>query len=80
MHTLKIRVFKGDEPKSTVTIPLRFIRMASRLVPTKAVDALSAQGIDLAEIVRLSEDPAALGDIAVVEDHEKGEKTVISIE
>lgn len=80
MHTLKVRTFQGNEPKATVTIPLRFVRMASRLVPAKAIEALAAQGIDLAEIVRLSEDPEVLGDIAIIEDHEKGEKTVVSIE
>lgn len=80
MLTLKVKVLRGGEPKSTVTIPLRFVKTASRLVPRKALEALKEEGIDLEEIVRLSEDPEARGEVAVIEDHIKGEKTIVSIE
>lgn len=80
MHTLKIRVLQGDTPKSTMTIPLRFVRTATRLVPKRALEALREDGVDLAELVRLAEDPEARGEIAVFEDHAKGEKTIVSIE
>jgi hypothetical protein len=80
MHTLKIRVLSGSEPKLTVTIPLRFVKTASRLIPKRAVEAMREEGIDLNEIVRLADDPEARGEIAVFEDHEKGERTTVSIE
>lgn len=80
MHTLKIRVFTGTDPKTTVSIPLRFVKFASQLVPTRAREALRDEGIDLAEIVRMSEDPEVRGELVVVEDHAKGERTVVSIE
>ena len=80
MHTLKIRVLKGTDPKSTIAIPLRFVKSASRLVPKRAVEAMKEEGIDLAEIVRLADDPEARGEIAVFEDHEKGETTIVSID
>jgi hypothetical protein len=80
MQTLKIRMFKGTEPTTTVSIPLRFVKLASHLVPAKAQAALREEGIDLAEIVRISEDPAVRGELVVIEDHVKGERTVVSIE
>lgn len=80
MHTLKIRVFQGIEPKSTISVPLRFVKVATHLVPKKAMTALREEGIDLEEIARLSEDPELRGELVVVEDHVKGEKTIISIE
>ena len=82
MADLKIRVFKGDdqEPATTVTIPGSILRIASNLIPNKAVAALKEQGIDLDEIVRLSEAPDATGKLAEVEDHKKNERVVISLE
>jgi hypothetical protein len=80
MVDLKVRVFKGNEPKTTVSIPVGILRMASKLVPARAAAALKEEGIDLDEIVRLSEDPAARGQIALIEDHVKNEKTVVSLE
>lgn len=80
MHNLKIRVLKGTEPKSTITIPLRFVKTASRFVPKSAIEAMKDEGIDFAEIVRLADDPEARGEIAAFEDHEKGERTVVSID
>ncbi|MCW5715027.1 MAG: hypothetical protein KIT43_10990 [Bauldia sp.] len=80
MLSLKIRVFAGTQETTTVSIPLRFVRTAARLVPQKAMASLQEQGIDIAELVRLSEDPEARGEVAVIEDHTKGTRTVVSIE
>ncbi len=82
MADLKIRVFKGNEqePATTVTIPGGVLRIASNLVPHKAGAALKEQGIDLDEIVRLSEMPDAKGKLVEVEDHKKNERVVISLE
>lgn len=80
MADIKIRVLKGDNPATTVTIPGGVFRMARRLVPTSAVEALRKEGIELDELARLSESPDMLGKVIEIEDHEKGQRTVISIE
>lgn len=82
MADLKIRVTKGMEerPTTTVTIPGGILRIASHLVPHKAQDALREEGIDLDELVRLSENPDAKGELVQIEDHEKNQRVVISLE
>lgn len=80
MTNLVVRVTKGTEPRTTIRIPLGILRIASSLVPKSAAAALKEDGVDLEEIVRLSENPDFRGEIASVEDHVKGEKTVVSVE
>jgi hypothetical protein len=82
MADLKIRVFKGDEqqPETTVTIPGGVLKVASRLIPRKAAAALQDRGIDLDEIVRLSENPDVHGNLVEIEEHQKNERVVISLE
>jgi len=79
---LKIRVFKGDQRElaTTVTIPGGVLKIASSLIPHKAAEALREQGVELKEIVKLSDNPDAHGDLIEIEDHQKNEKTVISLE
>jgi hypothetical protein len=82
MADLKVRVFKGNDqqPSTTVTIPGGVLKIARNLVPHKAVAALRDQGIDLDEIVRLSEGPDAKGKLVEVEDHDKNERVIISFD
>ena len=82
MTDLKIRVFKGDdpEPDTTVTIPGDVLKIASRLIPKQAMDALQEKGIDLDEIIKLSENPEARGTLVEVEEHKKNERVVIALE
>jgi len=82
MADLKIRVFKGGEssPETTVTIPGSVLRIASRLIPKQAAIALEEKGIDLDEIVRLSENPEAKGTLIEVEEHKKNQRIVIALE
>ena len=82
MSGIKIRVFKGGDssPATTITIPGGIFRLARRLVPSRAVAALRDEGIELEELARLSENPEARGQIIEIEDHEKQQRTVISIE
>ena len=63
MADLKVRVFKGNDaqPTTTVTIPGAVLKIARSLIPQRAVAALRDQGIDLDEVVRLSEGPEAKG-------------------
>ncbi len=82
MADLKIRVFKSGEakPKTTVTIPAGVFRIASKLIPKSAVAALQNEGIDLEELVRLSQNPEVRGTLVEVEDHQKNEKVIIALE
>jgi len=82
MPDLKIRVFKGDgtEPDTTVTIPGGVLKVASRLMPKKAREALQEKGIEPDEIVKLAEEAEVQGTLVEVDDHQKGEKVIISLE
>ena len=82
MSSLKIRVFKGDdkEPETTVKMPVKVLRVASKLVPKKAAAALEEKGIDLNQIVELAQEPGLHGTLVEIEEHKKNEKIVISIE
>lgn len=82
MADLKIRVFKGGEtePETTITIPGGVLKIAFNLIPKQAADALHGKGIDLDELVRLSENPDAQGTLLEIEDHKKNEKLVIALD
>jgi hypothetical protein len=82
MANLKIRVFKGTatEPSTTVSIPVRVLKIASNLIPKKAAAELEEQGIDLDAIIQASENPEAHGTLAEVEDHEKDQRIIIGVE
>jgi hypothetical protein len=82
MADLKIRVFQAGEaqPETTVTIPGGMIKVAARPIPRQAVAALREKGMDPDEIVRLATTPGQSGTPVEVEDHNKGEKVVISVE
>lgn len=82
MADLKIRVYKNgaSEPDTTVTVPGGVLKIASNLIPKKASEALQEKGIDMEEIVRLSENPEARGTLVEVEEHRKNEKIVVALE
>jgi hypothetical protein len=82
MSDLKIRMFKTGEtmPETTVSIPGSILKVASRLIPKQAADALRGKGIDLDEIIRLSANPDAHGTILEVENHKENQRVVISLE
>ena len=81
MADLKIRVFKNGRvtPATTITVPGGVLKVTSKLIPMQAIKALHEEGIDLDEIIRLSENPDARGSIVKIEDHEKNERVVISL-
>ena len=82
MSDLKVRVYRhgSADPSTTVTIPGGILRIASKLIPRRALAAMEEEGIDLEEIVRLSENPEAVGELARIEDHEKDEMVVVALE
>ena len=82
MLKLKIRIFKNndDKPDTTMTVPLGIIKVASKLVPRKAVKILDDLGIDLDQILEISKAEEPLGTLAEIEEHKKHRKTIISVE
>lgn len=82
MANLKIRVFKRGEkePDTTVTIPGNILKIASKLIPYKLAAILQDKGIDIEEIIRLSENPDAQGPLVEIEEHKKNEKIVVALE
>lgn len=82
MSNLKIHIYKIGEtnPKTTVTVPGAVLKIASKLIPRQAAETLHAKGIDLNEIIQLSNNPDARGILVEVEDHDKNEKIVIALE
>jgi hypothetical protein len=82
MADLKIRVFKTGktQPETTVTIPGGVLKVASKLIPKQAAAALQEKGINLDELLKLSTNPEIKGTLVEVEEHNKNEKVVISLE
>ena len=82
MADVKIRIYKGGEvePDTTITIPGGILKLASRLVPKKVAAALQEKGIDVKEIIELSQQPDVQGTLVEVEEHKKNERVVIAVE
>ena len=82
MANLKVRVYKNGnaDPDTTFTIPAKVVQVVSQLIPRKAADALQEKGIDMAEIVALSQNPDVHGTLVEVEGHKKNERIVLSLE
>jgi hypothetical protein len=82
MPDLKIKVFNGNDslPKTTVTVPSAVLKIGSKLIPRQAMDALQKEGIDLGELMKLSEKPDVHGTVVKVEDHKKNQRVVITLE
>ena len=82
MAKMKIRIFKnnGTTPDTTATIPLAIVKVASKLIPRKALSVLDDLGIDLDQLIEISKSEDALGTLAEIEEHKKNRQIVISIE
>jgi hypothetical protein len=82
MAKLKIRIYKDGktEPVQTITIPLSLLKIASKMAPKKVKEPLKEKGIDIGMLADIAKSGEAQGVITEIEDHEKNEKTVISIE
>jgi hypothetical protein len=82
MTDVKIRVYRGNDQHlaTTVTIPGGILRIASNLIPRRAISALRIEGIEIDELIKLSQNPEVSGQLAQIEDHDKGERVVIALE
>ena len=69
-----------EKPLTTVSIPLAVIKIVKSLIPKKAKEELQKEGIDIKEIIKLSESPDFTGTVLEVDNHEKNEKVIISLE
>tara|TARA_B100000902_G_C26666505_1_gene600977 strand:- start:209 stop:460 length:252 start_codon:yes stop_codon:yes gene_type:complete len=69
-----------EKPLTTVSIPLGVIKIVKSLIPKKAKEQLEKEGINIQEIIKLSESPDFTGIVLEVDNHEKNEKVVISLE
>ena len=80
--SVKIKVYKcGEaEPERTITIPLAILKIASKLMPKQIVVSLEENGIDLNEIVELSQKSGIRGTLVEIEEHKKNRKFIIAIE
>jgi hypothetical protein len=79
---LNIRIFKNGktQPDTTITIPGGVLRIAGKLIPKKASESLQEKGIDIDELIELSNTEEINGTIMEIEDHKKNEKVVISLD
>lgn len=82
MASLKIRTYKsgGTAPDTTISIPLKIVRIASNLVPKQTRAALLEKGIDVKLIAELARSDDVRGTLVEIEEHKKDEKIIISVE
>ncbi|MFH2219526.1 MAG: hypothetical protein ABII68_07700 [Pseudomonadota bacterium] len=82
MASLKIRTYKGGrtEPDTTISIPLKIVRIASNLVPNQTRASLLEKGIDVKLIAELARNDDIRGTLVEIEEHKKDEKIIISVE
>ena len=69
-----------EKPITTVSIPLAVIKIVKSLIPKKAKEELQKEGIEIQEIIKLAESPDFTGTVLEVDNHEKNEKVIISLE
>ena len=70
----------NEKPLKTVSIPLAVLKIVKNLIPKKVKEEFQKEGIDIQEIIKLSESPDFNGTILEVENHVKNEKVIISLE
>jgi len=82
MTSLMIRIYKigEEEPDTTIKVPGKIFKIASAIIPKKVSDALTEKGVDLQEILKLTENPEVKGTLIEIEEHGKNEKVIISLE
>jgi hypothetical protein len=56
------------------------LKFASKMIPKKAAATLEDKGIDINQIVELSQNEEVRGTLVEIEEHKKNEKVIIAIE
>jgi hypothetical protein len=82
MASLKIRIFtvEKEKPKTTISVPLGILKIASKMIPKKLVSMLSDKGLDVNEILKAVMEEDIRGVLAEIEEHQKNETIIVSIE
>jgi hypothetical protein len=82
MVNLKIRIFTSDKekPKTTISVPLGILKIASKIMPKKLVSVLADKGLDVNEVLKAVMEEDIRGVLAEIEEHHKNETIIISIE
>ena len=77
----EIKTYKNNNvnPDTKITIPLNILKAVSKIIPKKIVTKLQDKGIDIDQIIELRNN-VFKGTLIEIEENEKNEKTVISIE
>jgi hypothetical protein len=80
MAELKILIYKGGaaEPDSKVIVPIKALRLVTRLLPGKVADALAKEGIDLEAVAAAASAEQPIGTLIEVESPD--ERIVVLIE
>jgi hypothetical protein len=78
----KIRIYKDGEsdPTTTITIPSGILKVASKLIPKRALAVLQDNGIEIEELIKLSYNPEVEGTLVEIEEHKKDKKIIVSLD
>lgn len=79
MSHLKIEKFIDNQHEKTIKIPFFLFRVASKLLPKKAIVALSAKGIDFDEILAADEQKIPYTSTIYVAEKSLNKRIVISL-
>ncbi len=78
MQKVKIEVYEDGKPSVTISVPGWVISGAANLLPKVAGQRLEER-VDLRELKEMLKNPQASGTLIEVEDHNAGDRIVISV-
>ena len=78
MPKVKIEVYEDGSPSATISVPIWLVEGAASLLPQTAREPLE-QHVELDQIAELLRNPATSGKLIEVEDHNGGDRVIISI-
>ncbi len=79
MPKVKIEVYEDNTPSVTISVPAWVVTGATSLLPKVAGQRLGDR-IELDHIAEMLKNPLARGRLIEVEDHNAGDRIIISIE
>ena len=78
MPKVKIEVYEDGAPSATISVPIWLAKGAANLLPQTARERLE-QHVELDQIAELLRNSATSGKLIEVEDHNGGDRVIISI-
>ncbi|MBS1209403.1 MAG: hypothetical protein H6R19_1801 [Proteobacteria bacterium] len=79
MANLIIETFENEKPEATFKIPLIVLKVAVKLIPQKAFQAMESEGIDIQEVIKAAKSGEISGQIIEIVGHKKNERIIISV-